>query len=168
MTSEYLLPCSCGRTNRVSVRQAGETVECAGCASKLDVPPMRELRRLEPVAAEAARPKAAWGTRQGLFFVGLLTLVLSLVVCGVFYFFVMPGPTKFMPTQAQLDNTRPGDAWRYWAAVRQGIPMNPTNEVVVVLQRTRLARLGIRVTLGLAVFGLALSASGLLFKSKKV
>jgi len=81
---------------------------------------------------------------------------------------VTPPRTDFITSQAQLDNTAPADAWRYWRMVRQGIPMSPTNEVMAVLERTRLSRLGIRVTLGLAVAGLALAASGSLLKRKKV
>jgi hypothetical protein len=166
MSNEYLLPCQCGRTNRVNARQAGETIECT-CGTKLDVPTMRELRHLEPVAAGTSRAKTVWGPRQGLAFIGLLTVVLSLGACGYFYFRVMPPARDFTTSQEDLDKTRPRDAWMYWRAARQGIPMNPTGDTLQVLERTQLARRGIRITLGLAVAGLALAASGLLFKPRR-
>ncbi len=167
MTSEYLLPCACGRTTRIGARQAGETIECE-CGSKLDVPTMREMRRLEPAGEAAVRPKAAWGPRQGLAFIGLLLTALSLSAYGYFQFVITPPSNlDFTPSQAQLDNMRPSEAWMYWRLMRQGSPTQLTPEANIVLVHTRYANIGKRVSLGLAVAGLALAASGRLLKPKK-
>ncbi len=167
MTNEYLLPCDCGHSNRVGARQAGETIECA-CGARLDVPTMREMRRLEPVVEGAARHKTAWGPRQGLAFLGLLVAALGLAAGGYFYFIVTPRPTDFAATQAQLDSIGPADAWQYWKIVRKGIPLNLTGEAAESLEQARKARWGIRVSLGLTAAGLALAASGLLLKTRTV
>jgi hypothetical protein len=167
MINEYLLPCSCGRANPVGIRQAGETIQCA-CGTTLDVPTMRELRRLEPSQGKTNQPQTVWGPRQGLVFLGLLLAVMSLAACGYVYFVRMPTAPDLTTPQAQLDAIKPVDAWRYWGAVRGGIPAQPMADVAELLYRTQKARTEIRIALGFAVAGLALAASGLLVKPKRV
>ncbi len=148
------------------MRQAGETIECA-CGAKLEVPTMRGLRRLEPALETPHPPRSVWGPRQGLLFLGLLLTAVSLAAGGYAFFATMPSP-DLTTSQEALDTVGPVEAWRYWMAVRDGIPSNPTGEVAAVLQRTRNARIEIQIALGCAVAGLALAASGLLVKPKRL
>jgi hypothetical protein len=90
MSTQYLLPCSCGQKLRVESAQAGGQVTCA-CGQKLTVPTLRGLRQLEEAKPdEAAKKRAAgrqWGPVQGaLFSVGTLVLVIALGI--VIYTFV--------------------------------------------------------------------------------
>lgn len=81
MSSQYLLPCSCGKSVCVSPSQAGDGVNCT-CGKSLLVPSIRELRKLPEVAKDIskrpAQPKKEWSTLQGLLFAaGLLMIVVG-------------------------------------------------------------------------------------------
>ncbi len=78
MSQRYAIPCSCGASVPVEIRQAGETVNCQ-CGKALDVPKLRDLRRLQPLAeSQPVKRPASWSVLQGsLFVVGLCALVLS-------------------------------------------------------------------------------------------
>lgn len=78
MSQIYALPCSCGASVPVEIRQAGETVNCQ-CGKALDVPKLRDLRRLQPLAeSRPVKRPASWSVLQGsIFAVGLCALVLS-------------------------------------------------------------------------------------------
>lgn len=81
MSSQYLLPCSCGKSVCVSASQAGDGVNCT-CGKFLMVPSIRELRKLPEVAKDISkRPapaKANWSPVQGILFaVGLLMIVIG-------------------------------------------------------------------------------------------
>ena len=166
MPNAYLLPCACGRTTQVGPRQAGETVDCA-CGARLDVPTIRGLRELEPVA-ETAAGKPAWNRGKGLVFIGLLLTVASLSACGYFQLVVKPRDLEFTPTQQQLDSIGPVDAWHYWTIVRRGMPATLTGEASETIEQMRRARIGTRVSLGLALAGLAVAASGRLVRPKEL
>ena len=70
----YLLPCSCGKTVPVEVRQAGGRVTCS-CGTQLEVPALRQLRQL-PQQQAVGQPRSAssWGTRQGWVAVSLIVV----------------------------------------------------------------------------------------------
>ncbi len=78
MSQKFALKCTCGATIPVEIRQAGESISCQ-CGVTLEIPKLRDLRQLEPVAEQTvARPRAGWSMLQGsLFVVGLCALVLS-------------------------------------------------------------------------------------------
>ena len=110
MASDYLLPCTCGRTHRVSSRQAGDTVACA-CGASLEVPTMRELSRLEPAATGTPVRQKVWGLRQGLMFLGSVIAGGGLAAGSYFSLVAMPAPEESAASQADVDcdcrSTRP-------------------------------------------------------------
>lgn len=73
----YLLPCVCGKSVQVDVRQAGGEVQCT-CGTRLDVPTLRELRHLELAPTADVQHKPAWGQRQGILAASLIIAVLIL------------------------------------------------------------------------------------------
>lgn len=81
MSSQYLLPCSCGKSVCVSASQAGDGVNCT-CGKFLLVPSIRELRKLPEAAKDIskrpARAKTEWSPVQGILFaIGLLMIVIG-------------------------------------------------------------------------------------------
>ena len=82
---KYLLPCTaCGQKTPVATGQAGQTIHCA-CGSALDIPSIRALRQLEPVAEAPAAP--LWNKQKGLLFVGSAIALCSVAFCGAILFF---------------------------------------------------------------------------------
>jgi hypothetical protein len=81
---QYLLPCStCDKKHPIEPRQAGQQISCV-CGAVLEVPSLRGIRQLTPVAASQVRRKQSrWSLLRGLIFVGgLVALVLGLVIGG--------------------------------------------------------------------------------------
>jgi hypothetical protein len=78
---KYLLPCpACNSCLPVETGQAGQTIHCS-CGYSFEVPSIRGLRTLEPLAEE--RPAAAsWTKRKGLLFVGATMSVGSLIAAA--------------------------------------------------------------------------------------
>ena len=81
--TKYFLPCSCGRQLVIDMAQAGQHVTCE-CGQSLEVPTMRGIRALKPVAetqpeqASAPRSSSEWSSLQGAVFgIGLLTFFLA-------------------------------------------------------------------------------------------
>ena len=103
MITKYQLPCSCGRSIPVELNQAGRQVTCV-CGKSMEVPSMRELRKLptseEPDARSSQRP--SWNLTAGSFFaVGLLVAVVSALVAGAMQFRAMQF-SSFKPAEENL------------------------------------------------------------------
>jgi hypothetical protein len=78
---KYLLPCPfCGTTIPVESGQAGQILHCT-CGKPLEVPTIRGLQKLTPVADEKL-PAVAWTRRKGLLFLGSAMAVIALVAAG--------------------------------------------------------------------------------------
>lgn len=125
MSPRYALPCSCGASVPVEMRQAGETIACH-CGKALDVPKLRDLRRLEPVVeSRPVRTRAKWSVLQGsLFVVGLCALVLS---AGSAYYVwsyrqlfntSKPDPAEFSFSN-DLMTISLADSWDLWKGYAQ-------------------------------------------------
>ena len=118
--SRYLLSCTCGQSVPVELRQAGEKVRCA-CGATLDVPPLRELRRLpasvttDAVAAASSR----WGVRQGAIAASLIVAIL-LAIASALSWYTEPTLPRFDPAartrivEENLARLTPVAAWRLW------------------------------------------------------
>jgi hypothetical protein len=82
---KYLVPCSaCGVKTPVELGQAGQTMMCS-CGQPLEVPSVRALRQLEPVAEEKVAA-ATWNRRKGLVFLGSALLALAVLAAAVLLF----------------------------------------------------------------------------------
>jgi hypothetical protein len=82
---KYLVPCSsCGAKTPVEIGQAGQTVACS-CGRPLEVPSVRALRQLEPVAEEKVAA-AAWNRRKGVVFLGSAILAIAVLAAAVLLF----------------------------------------------------------------------------------
>lgn len=79
---KYLLACpQCGTKTPVDGGQAGQLVQCASCGHELEVPSIRHLRELEPVAEDEVAART-WSARQGLLFLGTALVAIAIVVAG--------------------------------------------------------------------------------------
>ena len=167
MLNEYLLPCHCGETHRVSPRQSGETLACT-CGARLDVPTLRELKTLEPAPmATSAAAKPAWGPRQRLLFVGLLVAAVSLIAGGYFRFVEMPKLPEIATRQSDLEKVKPAEAWQFWVLVRHGMPPGAPPDLAQALEGIEVAQRKIRIALGVGIAGLLVAASGFLVAPTK-
>jgi len=137
---KYLLPCECGATTPIEPTQAGQTITCR-CGATLDAPTMREIRGLEPAAADstAAGSTRRWSAGRGAAFaVGLLVFLVAGGVAGVFFWEALqidPTPpteerfkqltdrhlglegTESAWQSAPLDTT-----WLIWTHLRRDLP----------------------------------------------
>jgi hypothetical protein len=79
---KYLLACpQCGSKAPVDGGQAGQLLRCASCGHEFEVPSVRHLRELEPVAADEV-PAPTWSSRQGLLFLGTALVAIAIVAGG--------------------------------------------------------------------------------------
>jgi hypothetical protein len=113
----YLLPCSCGQTVTVDVRQAGAKVTCS-CGRQLDVPPLRQLRHLSPVVSDQpVANSATWGMNQGVVATCLILAFLLLGWSG-WVWSKEPAIPKFDPAarMRSVDEQlkTPTGAWESW------------------------------------------------------
>jgi hypothetical protein len=167
MASDYLLPCACGRTHRISSRQAGGTVACA-CGASLEVPTMRELDRLEPAATTTPVRQKAWGLRQGLMFLGSVIVGGGVAAGCYFSLFVMPAPQEGEVPQAMLDALQPAEAWAVWGDYRRGMPRGtPPDLARLVYQRNR-AQSGVHLAWMAIALGGMIAASAFLVPRAKL
>lgn len=113
---QYLLPCSCGRKTLVETRQAGETVVC-DCGTKLDIPRLLELKKLERTqitAVERKQPSFAWGIGHSLISVGILIFSVA-AVAGILFLVLTPNDPYSSMTREQIHaNFQKMPPWKTW------------------------------------------------------
>jgi hypothetical protein len=118
MSGRFLLTCSCGLKHPVSLRQAGESIECP-CGKRLDLPTLREIGKLpqaeEPSTSESAAP---WTPLQGALFVaGAVAALVALAVAAYFGYRLAqlelhkPAPVSDLPDARQLSFEGTWDLW---------------------------------------------------------
>jgi len=118
----YLLPCECGRRIPVEATQSGQEVNCP-CGRQLEVPTMLKLSTLERAKrTERSRPpSASWGTRQGVF---LLGLIITLAGSGFAAYVYLQRP-KILP----ITDLTPRQTWFVWQLeIRPGLNQPPPGE----------------------------------------
>ena len=163
MSQKYALPCNCGGTVVVELRHAGGTERCVQCAATVDVPKLRDLKKLNPILdGGATRSQGGWSGVQGAFFaVGLLTLAIATGSTYYTYQYVQSYYDGFTtPVKQNLDsegikNSSLVDSWRMWDELKK-INLESRPQPVYVIARQRVAAM----TRWLAFFG-TLAAIGL-------
>ncbi|MFV1965704.1 MAG: hypothetical protein ACC628_09805 [Pirellulaceae bacterium] len=125
---KYLLPCDCGKSVRIEVSQAGQTVACA-CGKSLDIPAMRAIRELvpdEPIEVPSAGRR--WSAAHGAgFAIGSLLLVSGLgigIVSHLQYAYMktqippLPSAEATAAWVAEIDDWSAMQAWEFWQTTR--------------------------------------------------
>ena len=155
---KYQLPCSCGKSIPIEVSQAGQVVSCS-CGAQLDVPTLRLLRQLKPVAATAAvqaRPVRNWSAASRILF----ALGLAVAAFGLWRAAYYQWGRSSLDTEAvawdytldanisQLSNMNLDDAWKNWEQVRES-GIGPFRPPPFVMSRMISAHLKKTVVTGL-------------------
>ena len=122
MSTHFLLPCECGQSVPIQLRQAGQSVRCA-CGRDLVVPTMRGIRELQPTEISPTKPSATrtWNPTRGLLFgAGSVLIIVGLITIGFNYpryksaDAFRPSEQELDLTLAQIDNSSPEDLWQLW------------------------------------------------------
>ncbi len=166
MSTHYLLPCSCGQKLAVSPRQAGQPVTCL-CGNVLEVPPLNELRTLEPVAPDAG-PKgsesrrgerSAWSGRQAGLFLGVVLLCTSVPWAA----WLELSKPRLIP----VERMTPLQTWGLWQELRIGANRYPSPQAKAYADALSQNRNWFIVAVGLSLCGvLVCVASYALLKPK--
>ncbi len=107
MADRFSLPCPrCTASNEVETRQAGETISCAQCQQAIEIPTLRGLRLLHPIAigTTARRPSAGAGqflVSRVTFALGLVLLIVGLAGGGGLWYSAAQLETE--PSQSEID-----------------------------------------------------------------
>jgi hypothetical protein len=171
MSSRYKLPCDCGESTVVDVRQAGETVRCT-CGRALGVPTLRQLRQLEGADDRAARiPTRTWTLQQGLLFAS--GLLVAAIAAGSSAYLLLrisrldtnQPDVSSVRFEREIDSFTPPETWLIWKELRQmRLDTRPTPLFVLARRETDWLKRLLWVALGLGAGGLALAASAFLIK----
>lgn len=88
MSDAYYLPCNCGYDNIVSVSDAGKSIACESCSQTIEVPGMRDIKKLKPAAEKSVKaPEKKWTREKGIYFAfGMGAIVIGLAVFGACYY----------------------------------------------------------------------------------
>jgi len=118
MSARYRLPCPCGRDVPVRLSQAGESIVCE-CGKSLEIPTLRELRRLDRVEPSTGRARrTVWGRRQVWISGGLIVTVLGLS------YLVYLQWTR--PQRVDVETLSPAQTWMLWQELRLGANRVPS------------------------------------------
>lgn len=115
----YYLPCSCGARSIVDSSQCGRSIACQ-CGRTLEVPPLRELRRLAPAEARPVLPAGGgWNPARGL----ALVAVIPLVAAVAFGLYTYRSPPPEPPPYPSLEGKGPRDVFYqdWFPLVERGI-----------------------------------------------
>ena len=178
MPAHYLLPCSCGNKVRVDVGQAGGQVACT-CGKTLAVPTFRGLKQLEvapPQASDAVDTRRWPPLYAGMFSIGLLVTLLSLIVIAVSlvqYASIADvledqSPHIFKFESDQIDKMPVDQSLDLWRDLRDKGPGDPVDApwVVAKQQADRLWQF-IRIAGILALVGLSLCIIPIVLRSRR-
>ncbi len=116
VSTQYLLPCRCGRKIPIETTQAGQPVRCQ-CGLTQEVPTLRKivaLDRLGPALGAASQAKS-WGTRQRVTLLGATILVVAL---GLMVVLVIQHPT--MPSYPDPQQLSPLESLKFWEQMLYG------------------------------------------------
>ena len=168
MSSQYLLPCPCGRKTTVEPRQAGETIRCR-CGEPLDVPTLMEIKALEPLepGRDTTRSTSpAWSVRNSMALLGLVIVVMALVVAARLLQTrpkPPPGPPEPAYIHSRAEALTPLQTLQFWHSLRiSGLdPQRPPEDTLYDEARFRY-HVYLGVVALLALLGVVLSVTTML------
>ena len=115
VNTRYLLPCDCGQKIAVETSQAGQRIRCQ-CGVTHEVPTLRKIVALEPLAPESAASNAkTWGTKQRIALLGASVLVIGL---GLMVVLMIQRPV--MPAHPDPQNLSPLESLKVWEQLLMG------------------------------------------------
>ena len=122
VTTNYLLPCSCGKTVAVRDTQSGQTVRCQ-CGAELEVPTRQRLHELEqaPVEGPPAATRPGWNPAWGIVLLGVLVMIAG----GVFTYFTYQN----RPILSDVNQITPWESFLMWQSLRTGVRLPELAEV---------------------------------------
>ncbi len=130
MSSQYLLPCSCGRRLPVDLSQAGNLIRCE-CGEQQEVPTLLRLKQLEPAGSNQASrigsQESSWGTRHRIAFVGALACLAGLILAI--------GSFATRPRIIDVAEYPPIATLQLWESLKQGIDLPPAPLEVALFSR---------------------------------
>lgn len=176
MTQQFQLVCDqCQNVLVVEPRNAGNTLKCGNCQAAVDVPKLRDLKQLEPVA-QSAKPQTGrdWGQLSGgLFVFGILLLAIAIGSCV--YLQVLrqryrpyTEKPKIEEANFSLDQASLTDTWRFWESLLEVTDVSLRNEPIFLQARDAVKRLDFwqKIFYGVATVGI-LSVLGSIFARPK-
>jgi hypothetical protein len=152
MTTEYLLPCVCGRKLRVNTTQAGETVQCM-CGTRLTVSNLRELSNLELAPSKTTGRKSRkrpWTKRQGWILLGAILAAAAIALLGFL--------DLTRPRLADLESLSLFQVWAIWQDLRRGPDRNFSPDELRFLESLGIRRFWKTALTGTAAAGIILMA----------
>lgn len=169
MATQYLLPCSCGKTVTVEQTQAGQWVRCK-CGAKREVPTLRGLRQLKQVQT-ATNQESSWNIGQGVV---LLSLIIAVLSFGIGIYLMATGPkhprkvadqelNKYIKEEIDksLDKMTLKDSFEFWEKYKKfGLKFGPTKNNIVLQSMVdyRFYKVSVSVAFGLGIIGLLVAA----------
>lgn len=179
MSQKFAVPCPCGASVVVEVRQAGDQVQCSACQQTVEVPRLRELKQLEPVSvSEPAAPvgvETSWsGLPGGLFALGLLSLVIAGAAAYYTYSirsqmveWVTP-PQQKIEFELDIQDISLVRSWELWDQFKK-IQLSRRPQPIHVMAKSRVTALEnwLRFFGGVATFGLLLMVVSFLVRPRK-
>ena len=174
MSTQYLLPCTCGRSITVSPRQAGQEVTCE-CGAAVDVPTMRQLRQLELAEATKSADQPRWSTTQGILFAGgtLLAMVAAglAMYCLVIVQFFLDTTTpqvNYALLKQSIDQLTPEESLLLWERLRAPPPeIRPPFPHLIHRELAKNLKKKMVLSLAATVVGIGIAVSAFLIQSKK-
>lgn len=178
MSQSFALPCPCGAAIAVEVRQAGDRAQCPKCQQFVEVPRLRELKRLEPLANSSTtvgQDATAWSGLPGaLFAFGLLALAISAAAGYYTHYtktqfeeYAAPPPEK-IEFERDIREITLVDSWETWKNFKK-LQLSRRPQPIHVMAQSRIAALNSWLMLfaGLATLGLLCMVISFLVRPKK-
>lgn len=167
----HRLRCECGVDLPVTTGQAGGKKVCPHCGKVVDIPPLRDLRRLPLVNEKPVSSRVRWGFPASLTTAGVVIAMVSWVAAALLSARVTPREASVVSDPAAIARSfdaapLPEVYGIWWSVSRVGVDRGQTPEETAVNRISR-GRLGMAYALVLfgglgaivAITGLILAAA---------
>lgn len=171
MTTQYLLPCACGKKNEVGSNQAGLTITCS-CGAEVSVPMLRNLKQLEQAQPRtAARKPGEWSLPHGIVSLGVVVFAISLAVGAVLWAKLPVTPEIIVDWESNrldLDGKSYKEVIEVWYELRRGLRKGELPIMTAHAEQVDKHMELVWVDVGVGVVGIATIVAGVvMLKSRK-